>query len=368
MTRESGERPCSELLDLVMDMNWEAVIRHAQLRPQDASFLDGEWIETPLYCACQHSPPAHAIKALIDAFPRALKIMQSKNKDVPLHIACRYRTSIQVLTILVDANPQMSLFHTRWGKTPLVALCDGFEQDDEESDEEEKWGKMEVLLRGVARAQNLVNREGQLLLVHAAVSLGSLGCPSQVLDQVLRRCHHQVQEKDPLGRLPLHVATGKTKWSPQMRRRYKPRELKVIKALLKMCPDAIYCPFNQQLVLHRAIRNGHTWYGGVQALFQAHPDAGVLAEQWTQLLPFMLAAVPVGDSQPSLDTIYHLLRNNPHVLLNHSLQPFKISRDTDEMNKFRNRGHLKRIAIPFVFASIGVLAVSCYVAIAFRHR
>jgi hypothetical protein len=356
-----------------MDRNWEAVIRHAQVDPQDASFLDGEWIETPLYCACQHSPPAAAIQALVEAYPRALKMVQSKNKDVPLHIACRYRSSIQVLNILVDANPHMALFQTRWGNTPLVALCDGFDKDDHDDDHDEKWEKMKVILQGIARARNLVDHDGNLLLVHAAVSAGSLGCPKQVLDQVLDRYPHQVRQEDPLGRLPLHVATSQTEWSPQMRRRYKPREQHAIQALVRIYPDAIHRTLDQRRVLHRATANGHTWYGGLQSLFQANPDAAIVPDARTKFLPFMLAAIPLGQSQASLDTIYHLLRSHPHLLLNYPLPPSEAFEDDASMKKtgtHRRSWELSNLTTSSSFIAVGIaaVAVGCALTIAVRHR
>ena len=359
-----------------MDRNWDAVIRHAKVAPQDASFLDGEWIETPLYCACQHSPPAGAIQALVDAYPRALKMVQSKNKDVPLHIACRYRCSIQVLQILVDANPHMALFQTRWGNTPLIALCDGFDKFnhdyDGNDDDDEKFEKMKVILQGIARARNLIDQDGNLLLVHAAVSSGSLGCPKQVLDQVLNRYPHQVQQEDPLGRLPLHVATSQTEWSPQLRRRYKPREQHVIEALVRIYPDAIHRTLHQRRILHRGAANGHTWYGGLQSLFLADPEAAIVPDARTKLLPFMLAAIPVGQSQASLETIYHLLRCHPHLLLNYPFPPSEAFEDTASVKRTSTHRHswekLERtVSSSFIAAGVVALAVGCAITIAVSH-
>ena len=67
-----------------MDRNWDAVIRHAQVAQHDASFLDGEWIEIPLYYACQCSPPAAAMRALVNAYPRALILVQSKGASLSI--------------------------------------------------------------------------------------------------------------------------------------------------------------------------------------------------------------------------------------------------------------------------------------------
>jgi hypothetical protein len=208
--------PSCQLFDLVLDMNWNNVVHHAKNHPEDASFQDGDCYETPLYLSCQLSPPSSAIEALIAAFPGALTI-KSKNGDIPLHIACRYGASSDVLRLLVEAHPATCLLQTKWGKTALMALCDGYQIDDDA----DKWEKVRILLQGVAQSQNLVRNDGTFLLVHAAVLLGSLGCPACILDRIVKDYPDQVWERDaPQGRLPLHLAIRSTEWSSK--RRYKP--------------------------------------------------------------------------------------------------------------------------------------------------
>jgi hypothetical protein len=42
------EELCSDLWDLVLDMDWPRVMDHAQEHPVDAEWQDGHWHETPL--------------------------------------------------------------------------------------------------------------------------------------------------------------------------------------------------------------------------------------------------------------------------------------------------------------------------------
>jgi ankyrin repeat protein len=99
-SRASPPASC-QLFDLVIHLNWDAVAKHAQEHPEDAAWLDDDWLESPLYCACQHDPSEKAIRALLEAYPPAATLA-SKNGDLPLHIACYYSANIGVLRALIE--------------------------------------------------------------------------------------------------------------------------------------------------------------------------------------------------------------------------------------------------------------------------
>ena len=351
-SRRSRElEPSADLWDLVLDMNWQRVIDHAREHPHDAEWQDGHWHETPLYLACQHNPPQEVIHAIRDAYPQAVLIPTRANHDLPLHIACRYQLSKEVLEALVQDFPVTAVEQTRWGRTPIMALWE-FRPKDRPLDEE-FWKKIEVLLLAVARFREdprYLNQEpatrtksfrkplghespspwtknrDDCLMVHAAVSLGTLSCPAEVLEHVLTKWPGQVQIQDTWGQLPLHIVVGPTTWSPTTRRKYKPREQKFLSLLLQAYPHAAQersCTnenhdhdhhHHHRYPLHSALANRHTWEGGVQDLFHAAPHVLTIPDPFTRLYPFQLAAIPVGDTIVDLDTIYHLLRAQPDVL------------------------------------------------------
>ena len=344
--------PSSDLWDLVLDMDWDRALAHAKEHPTDAEWMDGHWHETPLYLACQHNPPLEVIRAIVKAYPRALLSPSRANKDLPIHIACRYQVSNEIIFELLKDFPVTAVEQTRWGRTPVMALWE-FRPIEEGSStstclDEALWEKMLVVLEAVARFRELPAYRYQkprtrkrefrgracagtersiiwqtddpnenLFIVHAAVSLGALSCPVEVLEYALQQFPEQAFCRDQWGQLPLHIAVGPTAWNATTRRRYKPREQEFISRLLAANPDAANETTqgdHGRRPLHIAISNRHTWSGGIECLFRAAPEVLLTPDPVTRLYPFQLASVPVRDNQVDLDTIYMLLRSQPDVL------------------------------------------------------
>lgn len=371
--RRKKPEPSSDLWDLVVDMDWEAVIEHAREHPQDAAWQDGHWDETPLYLAAQHNPPVEAIREIIRAYPKALTTPCRTNHDLPLHIACRYQVSAEILEELLRLFPITAVQQTRWRHTPVMALWD-FRPKNEPLDER-FFRKINILVSAVARFRddpkfqeiqpatrtkqfrNLEiksstppstapaalpnNNKVELLMVHAAVSLGASSCPEQVLEHVLHTWPEQVFLRDRWGQLPLHIAVGPKMCShPVMRREYKFRNEKFLVLLLQTYPQAATQRLDLgRFPLHSALANRHTWKGGVQELFYAAPRVLLVPDPLTKLYPFQLAAVPSGDSTVDLDTVYLLLRAQPDVLNVFDALPVakQIAAVTVETNKLASK-------------------------------
>ena len=385
--------PSGDLWDLVLDMNWQRVIEHAKEHPRDAEWQDGHWHETPLYLACQHSPPVEAIQAIIRAYPDAVMIPSRANHDLPLHIACRYQLAEEVLEELVRSFPATTVKQTRWGRTPVMAL---WEFRPKGPLDETFWNKVIVLLTAVARfredpkfgsqssqttpttrfQQNCIvddidketstfNNEPSIL--HAAVALGSLSCPVEVLNYVLERFPEQVFQCDRWGRLPLHIIVGPTSWSHTRRRKYKPRGQKFISSLLGGYPGAAKQTIfddHGRYPIHTALANRHTWAGGVQDLFHAAPEIVTTPDPYTKLYPFQLAAIPVRETEVDLDTIYCLLRSRPEVMKlfdvgkrGHQTETMKGSENkrVDKYSSFVFQSLLGTIAAIFIGGVVGAV-------------
>jgi hypothetical protein len=124
---------------------------HAQEHPVDAKWQNGHWHETPLYLACQHNPPIKAVRALVQAFPAAVRIPSRANQDLPIHIACRYQVSKDILQeLLLRDFPVTAIEQTRWGRTPLMVLWE-FCSTTALEEEDMFWNKIVLLLSAVAR-------------------------------------------------------------------------------------------------------------------------------------------------------------------------------------------------------------------------
>jgi len=263
----------SELYDLVLDMNWPLVIQHCQDHPQDVLYQDPDTRETPLYLACQWSPPLNVLQALIQANPMALQMTAKEHRDLPLHVLCRYGNSVslEALQLLAREYPAGASHPTKHGKSTLQILWafarpNALKEEQSaalSSEEAEKvqqfWDKMQVLVEAVATSRQqswpirpkyyadsssddespLSNNGQKLYHVHAVVSLGALGCPCPVLEYICNLYPDQLSQRDESGQLPLHLAVGPSQWSSTGGKRiYKPREQDIIRVLLERYPQA----------------------------------------------------------------------------------------------------------------------------------
>ena len=364
-------------------MHWDTVIQHCQIAPQDAAFQDGHWHETPLYLAMQFNPPFEAVRAIVDAYPKGVTQSCGENHDLPLHIACKNQASSEILEVLLEEYPSSALRETKWGnKIPLVTLWESSQPVDSCF-----WRKVEIILRAVDRHRKENNQEtveksqSQSIafqadsLLHAAVSLGSLGCPFEIFEFFVSKYPSEVSKKDSLGLYPLNIIVGPTSWSSTSRRKYKPREKEFISLLLERCPRIASERLGtdqDRYPLHSALINRHTWFGGIKELFFAAPSVLLEADPVTKLYPFQLAAIPIRDTQVDLDTIFHLLREQPAVLsrfdcesgahnrdLNHQKQCLSSIRDKqDSTAGFLEEGLRKNVVSPyFVLGALSIGAI-----------
>lgn len=300
MPSSSSTTPAScELYDLVIDMDWDAVALHAKKHPQDAAWEDGEWHETPLYCACQNSPSEQAIRALLQAYPPAAQ-MGSKNGDLPLHIACRWRASVGVIRALLEYAPTTACVATKYGKTPLVALWEGYKTSNGEQEVYQCTCEKSILLmEAIAHFHGFLLEDGEPFCLFAAMKME---CPDAPLYLVLEEYKHQISMCDKQKRLPLHVAVDVG--IPSRRKLHKC----VFEHLLERYPEAatIPDPVTGRLPLHTMVCNPAYSWKEIEVVFQSYPRAMAARDPLTGLLPFLLA--------PSVETCFCLLTAQPHAL------------------------------------------------------
>jgi hypothetical protein len=161
----------SDLWDLVIFSNWEQVLHHVKVHPNDAQWTDGHYHESVLYLACQHNPPVYVIEAILDAYHAAPIIRNSREHDFPIHIACQYQLDSAVLRALVKDHPQTAVEQTRWGRTPLTNLWLSKQKQVQQQQQQQQqhqhqddgttvvpiqednqfWDKVMILLNAVAR-------------------------------------------------------------------------------------------------------------------------------------------------------------------------------------------------------------------------
>ena len=101
----------------------------------------------------------------------------------------------------------------------------------------------------------------------------------------------------------------------------------IMKQIANLYPQAAETKTDDgSLPLHLAIRNGHTWIPGIQAIYRSYPAAGRVRDANTGLYPYQLAAAkkpqPEDDEEwdrkrylSELTTTFELLRADPDVIL-----------------------------------------------------
>ena len=314
--------PCSDLTDLIVDLNWNRALIHCQQYPMDARYVDGDTHETPLHVACQLHSPVFLIRQLLQVYPEAATML-TRYGNSPLHLACKSNASIDVIRCLIQAKPETASLVSKWGKTPVSTLW-----DCRSNHPSLFWGKVRVLLEGIADA-----RGSPGFLVHAAVSLQSSGCPISVLQYALDECPDIISRTDPNGLLPIHLAVGPTLYNPSTRRKYKPREKEVLSLLLENHPaSARALSPDQRWPLAIALANEHSWGGGIEDLWKAAPETLSQRDSLTRLYPYQIAA-----TKSDLETTFNLLRVNPSVLTNANVvhrQPPSRANGTSNLLRF----------------------------------
>lgn len=406
MTKGNRPEPSSDLWDLVLDMDWPRVVKHAKSEPQDADFLEGHWHETPLYLALQYDPPIEVIRAVIEAHPKSVQIASRENCDLSIHIACRYQADTAILEALLKDYPRTVMETTKWGLTPMKILWDFRATKTDHAtmvplnENYEFWNKVLVLLRAAERSHSMniehfdemhrrnfdgldskisdidnslklspplvAREEDRIFFVHAAVSLGAQGCPIEVLSYVMEKYPKQVFQRDARGHLPLHIAIQKVSWSKRKKRRLKPKEKPFLKCLLKAYPGSarkrIYSD-HDRFPLHSALGNGHSWTRGIEDVFLAAPEVLLARDPFTRLFPFQLAGVPITEEKSSdvdvLETVYQLLRTQPDVIyyLQEAERRKKKPKPTHSTKDSRKRPSKQMLFIAFTKRLFGIIPV-----------
>ena len=328
--------PNSLIFDLCKHRNWLRVEMECNLEPVNASYNIGDDIRSlPLHIACKKQPTSRVIRSLLKAHPKATRTFDD-NGYLPLHVACLSNASIEVLQTLSDNDPETASLFNASGESTLAILSRARDTTEIQVDfhnpalwksESTKtqainystlyWQKIQVLLEAIAihRQSSTLQCVDDLFTLHAAVSLR--WCPADVLHFCCHQFPEQVRMTDDSGRLPLHVVIRQTAYYKSNETLAGKLHLKeksiIIPRLLHIHPEAAHCTDpdepNGRFPLHTALINKHEWYGGVNELYQQHPEATLALDPVENLYPFQLASF-------DLDTAFQLLRNAPSALIN----------------------------------------------------
>lgn len=325
--------PSSKVYDLCCKRAWHQVVQLCQSNPLDAQYQCDDGLA--LHIACKFRSPVRVVRALLEAYPTAASLPNFKG-ELALHEACRYNASVSVIRELTKCSPASALVQP----SPLYTLFLSRETTESNRDHNntavlwhtEKddlqpvlyltlfWQKVQVLLEAAATHRQQRQRQDmtKLFILHAAVSIPD--CPIEIILFCLSEYPEQIRLSDGCGRLPLHVAVGRSisAASTSLLGKLLLREKSIVIRLLEIYPEAAKIMDPNEPVgrypLHTALSNGHEWHGGVKELFYNCPDAGSVQDPTEGLHPFQMVTCDV-------DSVFHLLRHMPSTLTGMRAKP-----------------------------------------------
>jgi len=337
-------------LHVACDHDAPAVIIRSMLRADPSLSLQvGSARMTALHITCSscHASPL-IVRVLLDEGLAPQCGMRDVDGDTPLHAACRCGAPQQVLEHLLRAAPNTVDLRDLEGLTPLlrlwvrytVILGEALElvsgQGDLQGELWEAWRKTELLLRC---AHQRVVEEDPTRPFQALHAASAVDCPRSVLNIAAKLYPEQFSERDEYGRTPLLIAAASPLYqvrdlsdegyslgdniygeqvdshvqqSLQETRREPPVIEYLLNANLDAASSAACVPDTLgRLPLHVALSHAKCWRDGVQQLTEIYPDALSVPDPSSNLLPFMMCAIP---NNTDLSTSYELLRRNPALL------------------------------------------------------
>jgi hypothetical protein len=132
---KKSSRGTNALYRAISGENWDIVITVCDTKPYKAEkwhnavgFFDAHRSSKilPLHQACIFHPTPEAIRAIVQAYPYALRAKESGYGRVPLHIACHSNASFECICELLKSYPAGSLERDSIGRVPLhYALSNG---------------------------------------------------------------------------------------------------------------------------------------------------------------------------------------------------------------------------------------------------
>ena len=275
----------------------------------------GDW--TPLHYACSRKANAEVIRLLVDG-AKSVNVPLCALRDnagcCALHISCRSGSTADVIKILTAEYPEAVWMRSEMGKVnPFESLwaaeCNNLiinrysngmtdKLDYFETVCIQHWDKFYILL---CAAYNHLHGESEIIPILHTICENSMRVPLRFLLFAIQKYgSDQAMVKDELGRIPLIALLN----SPYLHRR-------AVNDIVAKYPAGAGRPFNDKLPLMIAIENGFEWKDGVNSLFYAAPFALTSRDSDLSLYPFMLAAAT---DDPSLSTIFELLRNCPEII------------------------------------------------------
>jgi len=124
------KRGPTQLFEMVMQENWADVTSRAKNNSSEAKSwtkvcIDGTHSSSllPLHQACSLKPQVQSVDALIQAYPKSVRMKESFFFRLPLHIACLRGASLNVIQTLLGYYPDGARAKAVFDRLPLHYAC-----------------------------------------------------------------------------------------------------------------------------------------------------------------------------------------------------------------------------------------------------
>ena len=122
----------SKLPLFLFEEDWAAALAEIECHPREAKyrelrpgFFDGEHESSvlPLHIACALHTPLPVVRAIVEAYPEALRMKESAFKRLPIHVACQFAERPEVIKYLVQEDRSTALEPDILGRLPIHYAC-----------------------------------------------------------------------------------------------------------------------------------------------------------------------------------------------------------------------------------------------------
>ena len=191
----------SQLPLFLFEEDWAAALAEIDCHPHAAKewetrpgFFDGghESSLLPLHIACSLHTPLHVVRAIVEAYPEALRMNESAFKRKPLHVACQFVERPDVIQYLVQEDRATALEPDVLGRLPIHYACSN--------------GSDPTVIKSLLAANPasaLYADYNGWLPIHVAINFGA---STKVVEELIRACPASVAVQTMKGSSTVSLA------------------------------------------------------------------------------------------------------------------------------------------------------------------
>eukprot|EP00986_Skeletonema_menzelii_P005733 scaffold2120_cov137-Skeletonema_menzelii.AAC.4 len=191
----------SNLPLFLFEEDWEAALAEIDCHPGEAKhwefrpgFFDGEHESSvlPLHIACSLHAPLAVVKAIVEAYPEALRMNETAFKRLPIHVACQFAERPEVIRYLAQEDRATALEPDILGRLPIHYACSN--------------GSNQTVIKALLAANPasaLYADYSGWLPIHVAINFGA---STEVIEELINACPASVAVQTVKGSTTVSLA------------------------------------------------------------------------------------------------------------------------------------------------------------------